>query len=109
MTAKKPIPDPNAETEAAADESRAAACPQARESLRSLVDTAAAWYGGLAEASAEGARAFRDELDRERVTSRGLAASLASGIVQGNARFVEGAAKATQHVIERHAPAEPGA
>jgi hypothetical protein len=71
-----------------------------RESARRKLYLAGEFYSVLAEAAADGFRAFRDQMAAERVTERGFPHSLVLGITQGHTTFVERAARATAELLD---------
>jgi hypothetical protein len=63
--------------------------------------------GGVAEASAEAFRGFNAKLKEGAEGPSSLGEDVIDGLAEGNARFLEGVAKASRHAYEK--AREPGA
>src|SRR5271166_5690137 len=94
---KKPSPAPPPRGDARG----ASALAALRQAVRGLGEL----LGGVAEASAEGFRGFNAKLASGAGTSATMAEDVIDGLAEGNARFLEGVAKASRQAYN-HMKAE---
>ena len=71
-----------------------------RGTLRQAVRSLGELLGGVAEASAEGFRGFNAKLASGASTSATMAEDVIDGLAEGNARFLEGVAKASRQAYD---------
>jgi hypothetical protein len=73
----------------------------ARGALRLTVRAVGELLGGVAEASAEAFRGFNAKLHEGADSPSTLGEDMADGLAEGNARFLEGVAKASRHAYDQ--------
>jgi hypothetical protein len=70
------------------------------ESLRVTTQTAATFWGGVAESVAQAFGAFRDALEPEKARLAGLSGSILEGVLAGNASFFRRMAQTSESILE---------
>jgi len=93
----RPAPEDVKKHGAASPAGGASALGALRQAVRGLGEL----LGGVAEASAEGFRGFNAKLASGASTSATMAEDVIDGLAEGNARFLEGVAKASREAYDR--------